>query len=142
MRSYDKYDTKIHRHLYNDDLQEQKKKLENIYRHNDNDYKNVKRGMLEQNQQMLNKHWMDKYKEKENIKVMGIDSKHMTEEIKEKERQENEIRKYNQMNYKNILDGQIKSKVNYPVPITLEPHLANRYHDTNTNENNQSKINL
>jgi len=40
------------------------------------------------------------------------------------------------MVYKNVLDGQVKSKANYPIPITLEPHLENRI--TEIYENNNS----
>ena len=38
-----------------------------------------------------------------------------------------EIRRHNQMSYRQILDDQVKSKVNYPIPIPLDPHLENRY---------------
>ena len=41
MKSYDKYDSKIHKNNLDRDMDEQKKKLENIYKHNDSDYKNV-----------------------------------------------------------------------------------------------------
>lgn len=51
----------------------------------------------------------------------------------EKEREENDIKKYNQMHYRQVLDGQVKDKVNYPIPITLEPHLDNRYLSLNEN---------
>lgn len=46
-----------------------------------------------------------------------------------------EMRKYNQMYYRQILDGQVKSKEKYPVPIPLEPHLENRF--VNNQENIQ-----
>lgn len=41
LKSYDKYDTKIHKNNQERESDEQKRKLENIYKHNDNDYKNV-----------------------------------------------------------------------------------------------------
>lgn len=48
------------------------------------------------------------------------------------------------MNYRQILDSQVKSKANYPVQIPLEPHLDNRYYshyeNNNTNNNNASKF--
>jgi len=31
--------------------------------------------MLEQNHQLMNQHWQNKNQQKENIKIMGIDSK-------------------------------------------------------------------
>lgn len=40
------------------------------------------------------------------------------------------------MTYRQVLDSQVKSKVNYPIPIPLEPHLDNRYAenvDSNSN---------
>merc|ERR1711957_761473 len=107
--SYDKYDSKIHKNNLDRDMDEQKKKLENIYKHNDSDYNKVKRSMLEQNQSQMNQHWRHKNQVRDNIRVLGVDSKNLTEEIKDKERQENEIRRYNQMSYKQILDGQVKS---------------------------------
>ena len=33
------------------------------------------KGMLEQNHQLMNQHWQNKNQQKENIKIMGIDSK-------------------------------------------------------------------
>ena len=41
LKTYDKYDSKIHKNYLNQDMDEQKNKLENIYKHNDYDYKNV-----------------------------------------------------------------------------------------------------
>ena len=41
LSAYDKYDSKIHKNNVENDLDGQKRKLENIYKHNDNDYKNV-----------------------------------------------------------------------------------------------------
>ena len=55
-------------------------------------------------------------------------------EIREKERQENEIRRYNQMIYRQVLDNQVKSKGSYPIPISLEPHLENRTMSIDENE--------
>ena len=54
-------------------------------------------------------------------------------EIKDKERQENEIKRYNQMSYKQVLDGQVKSKMNSANTIPLEPHLENRFAENNEN---------
>lgn len=76
LKSYDKYDTKIHKNNIDKDMEEQKRKLENIYKHNDYDYKNVMKGMLQQNHNIMNQHWQQRNQQKENIKVMGIDSKH------------------------------------------------------------------
>ena len=58
------------------------------------------------------------------------------EEIKEKERQEMEIRKYNQMSYRQVLDDQVKYKVNYPIQISMDPHLENRYNSFHVNNSN------
>lgn len=33
------------------------------------------RGMLEQNHQLMNQHWQIKNQQKENIKIMGLDTK-------------------------------------------------------------------
>ena len=38
--------------------------------------KKVMRGMLEKNQEEMNKNWHNKNQQKENIRIMGIDSKH------------------------------------------------------------------
>lgn len=96
------------------------------------------KNMLNLNQEEMNKNWNSRNQRGENLKVLGMDTINrvnfmkilkllQNEEIKEIERQENEIKKYNQMNYRQVLDGQIKSKVNYPLSIPLEPHL-NRYY--------------
>lgn len=97
------------------------------------------RSMLSRNQNEMNRNWEHKTQQRENIRIMGMDSKLQvsnllfylliyiqSEEIKEKERQENELRRLNQMNYRYILDGQVKSKINSPIPIPLEPHLDNK----------------
>ena len=53
------------------------------------------------------------------------------------EKKENEIRRYNQMSYKHVLDGQVKSKMNSSGnQIPLEPHLDNRFGDNNENISN------
>lgn len=54
---------------------EQLIKLEDIYRHNDYDYKNVMRNMLDRNHEEMNKNWYYRNQQRENIKKMGIDSK-------------------------------------------------------------------
>ena len=59
-------------------------------------------------------------------------------EIKDMEKKENEIRRYNQMSYRNVLDGQVKSKMNSSGnQIPLEPHLDNRFSDNNENISNK-----
>ena len=47
------------------------------------------------------------------------------------------MRKFNQMNYRQILDSQVQSKVNSPLTISLEPHLDNRYFVNNDNTNSK-----
>ena len=41
LKTYDKYDSKIHKNNFSQEKDEQKHKLENIFKHNDYDYKNV-----------------------------------------------------------------------------------------------------
>jgi hypothetical protein len=45
------------------------------------------------------------------------------------------MRRYYQMNYRQILDDQIKSKNYLPVSIPLEPHLEQRYFNQFDNSN-------
>jgi hypothetical protein len=45
------------------------------------------------------------------------------------------MRKFYQMNYRQILDDQIKSKINSPLSIPLEPHLEQRYYNQFDNSN-------
>ena len=40
------------------------------------------------------------------------------------------------MNYRQILDSQVKSKVNSPISIPLEPHLEQRYYSHFDNNGN------
>ena len=47
-----------------------------------------------------------------------------------------EVRKYNQMSYRQVLDDQVKSKVNYSIPISMDPHLENRYNSFQLNSSN------
>ena len=44
------------------------------------------------------------------------------------------------MSYKQILDGQVKSKTNNSYQIPLEPHLENKFVDNNMNHGNFSSL--